>query len=145
MDPATPATPSPWRERLLNGLCWFMALEFVVGGATKFVPDSTPVVPDYAEKFVAWGYPSWFRFLVGAAEIVAAGLLVNRRTRFLAGGMLVVILVGAVVTHVANQDPVGQAIAAPTHLLLAAIVAWSYRDQLLSFLRQPAPAQHAPG
>jgi hypothetical protein len=43
--------------------------------------------------------------------------------------VLSVILVGAVVTHIANQDPVGESAAAPVNLALVALVAWASRPE----------------
>jgi uncharacterized membrane protein YphA (DoxX/SURF4 family) len=59
--------------------------------------------PPYSVKFVDWGRPFWLRFVVGAGELVAAVLLVipQRRFRFMGAATLVVILTGAVITHIA--------------------------------------------
>lgn len=108
-----------------------MALEFAVGGAAKFVPGETFFGPPYSEKFVDWGYPAWFRFVVGAGEIVGAALLVTPRRRFLGASVLVVILVGAVLTHIVNQDPLSESVSAPVHLALAGVVAWASRPATL--------------
>ncbi len=116
-----------WSGRLLTGLCVFMAIEFVVGGAAKFFPGDTMFGPSYTDKFVDWGYPSWFRFVVGAGEVFAAALLLSPRRRFLGAAILVVILTGAVVTHIANLDPLSESVSAPIHLVLAAVVAWASR------------------
>jgi uncharacterized membrane protein YphA (DoxX/SURF4 family) len=118
-----------WRPRLLTGLYWFLALEFAVGAATKFYPGATFFGPPYSVKFVDWGYPSWFRFIVGAGELLAAVLLVipERRFRFMGAATLVVILVGAVITHIANQDPLAESISAPVHLAITAALAWTSR------------------
>jgi hypothetical protein len=78
------------------------------------------------ERFVDWGYPSWFRLVVGAGELVGGALLSPRR-RFLGAGLLVVILVGATLTHVVNGDPLSESVSAPLHLVLAATVAWATR------------------
>ncbi|HMG42681.1 MAG TPA: DoxX family protein [Acidimicrobiales bacterium] len=115
------------KQRLLTGLCWFMAIEFVIGGAAKFLPGETMFGPEYSERFVDWGYPTWFRFVVGAGEVLAAVLLTQPRRRFLGAGILVVILGGAVLTHVLNQDPLSESVSAPVHLVLAGIVAWATR------------------
>jgi uncharacterized membrane protein YphA (DoxX/SURF4 family) len=118
-----------WQRRLLIGLCWFLAVEFTVGAATKFYPGETFFGPPYSVKFVDWGYPSWFRFVVGAGELLAAALLVipHRRFRFVGAATLVIILVGAVITHVANQDPLAESTSAPVHLAIAGALAWVSR------------------
>jgi uncharacterized membrane protein YphA (DoxX/SURF4 family) len=121
--PTVPPAPtrSPRRRRLLTALCWILAVEFAVGGVAKFV------VPSYDGRFVDWGYPGWFRFVVGAGEIAAAVLLVLPRRRFLGAALLVVVLTGATLTHILNQDPLTEGLSAPIHLVLVSIVAWATR------------------
>src|SRR5262245_35788679 len=127
---ATPTTTrtvaSTWGRRALTGLCWLLALSFIVGGVSKFA-NATFAGEPYAQQFVDWGYPSWFRFVVGAGEIVGAVLLFVPRRRFLGAALLGVILVGAVLTHILNQDPLSHAAMAPTCLALVSIVAWTTR------------------
>jgi uncharacterized membrane protein YphA (DoxX/SURF4 family) len=122
----TSSTPTRPR-RAVTGLCWLLALSFVAGGVAKFAPGETFAGAPYSEQFADWGYPSWFRFVVGAGEIVGAVLLLFPRRRFLGAALLGVILVGAVLTHVVNQDPVSEAVMAPTCLALVGIVACSSR------------------
>jgi len=123
-------------RRLLTALCWFMAVEFVVGGVAKFLPGETWFGPAAADRFVDWGYPAWFRFVVGAGEIVAGVLLVTRR-RFLGAALLVVILTGATLTVFLNHDPLRDSTMAPLHLALALLVAWATRDTARSALAPP--------
>ncbi len=128
-----------WRQRLLIGLCLLLALEFAVGAVTKFWPGPTFFGPAYSVKFANWGYPSWFRFVIGAGELVAAVLLVipRRRFRFLASALLVVILVGAVLTHIISQDSLMNSISAPIHLTIMAAIAWASRPEEWSELWSP--------
>jgi uncharacterized membrane protein YphA (DoxX/SURF4 family) len=111
-------------------LWWLLALSFALGAVAKFLPGDSFFGDPYAVKFEEWGYPSWFRFVVGAGELVAALLLVlpNRRTRLLGCALLVVILVGAVVTHIANTDPLGESVMAPVMLVITGTLAWRLRD-----------------
>jgi len=114
----------PRSSRIITVLCWLLAVSFVLGGGAKFLPVGIGDWPPYSERFVDWGYPSWFRFLVGGIELVAAVLLVMPRFRLVAAGLLLPVLYGAVVTHIINSDPVGDSIAAPVVLVLVAIIAW---------------------
>jgi uncharacterized membrane protein YphA (DoxX/SURF4 family) len=135
MTPTTTLTTSPttsptvstrrtWQRRALTGLCWLLAISFIAGAVAKFAPGGP-----YAEKFAEWGYPSWFRFVVGSGELVGAVLLLVPRRRFLGAALLGVILVGAIVTHIVNQDPLSEAVMAPTCLALVSIVALASRDR----------------
>ncbi|MEU5879259.1 DoxX family protein [Spirillospora sp. NPDC047279] len=117
------------KGRLLVGLCVFVALEYAFGGVAKFWEGTGPFGQDYAVRFVEWGYPSWFRYVVGAGELVAAGLLIVPRghVRFLGAALLVVIMIGASITHIANQDPLWQSISAYVHLSITVVLAWALR------------------
>jgi uncharacterized membrane protein YphA (DoxX/SURF4 family) len=115
-----------WRQRLLVGLCWAISLQFFVFAPFKFYPGGVLNWPSYPDKFVNWGYPAWFSYVVGAGEIFAAVTLLLPRRRFLGAGVLVITMVGAIVTHVINDDPFTDFIAAPVQLVSAGIVALAY-------------------
>ncbi|MFF7995752.1 DoxX family protein [Kitasatospora xanthocidica] len=112
-------------KRLMTGLYWFLAFEFALGAVTKYWPGDTVFSSAYSAKFVAWGYPAWMRFVVGALEGAAAVLLVvpDKRTRFLGATTLVFVLTGAVTTHIVDHDPVVENWAAPAHLLVMGALA----------------------
>lgn len=118
-----------WRRRTFSVLLGWLVFSFTLGALTKFYWGDTWFGPAYSTKFVEWGYPAWFRFFVGAGELIAALMLLSPPLRFLGAGILVVITAGAVVTHLANQDPLSHSISAPVHLLLALIAAWVARPQ----------------
>ncbi len=139
-----------WRRRLLTGLCWFIALQLFLFAPFKFSPVGFFGYPSYPEKFVAWGYPAWFSFVVGGWEIFAAVMLVLRADVSGRGGPLF-ILTGAIATHIINHDSLTDSIAAPVVLVLAAIVAlthWpaDWREPLAFRRREPervlARSQH---
>ncbi len=69
------------------------------------------------------GYPGSFAYVIGAAEILAAVLLLLPRRRFLGATLLVFVLTGAVTTHIVNHNSLGDGVAAPIHLVLAAVMA----------------------
>ena len=126
--PTLTTSSSPtWQRRAFTGLCWLLALSFIAGGVAKFVPDGTFSGTPYSERFADWGYPSWFRFVVGSGEIVGAALLLVPRRRFLGAVLLGVILIGAVLTHIVNQDPLSESVMAPICLALVGIVAYASR------------------
>ena len=114
---------SPWRRRLFTALLVWMVVSFTVGALTKFYLGDTFFGPAYSEKFVGWGYPEWFRFVVGSGELFAAALLISPRFRFLGAAILVVITAGAVITHWVNHDPLEQSFSAHLHLVLSLVVA----------------------
>jgi putative oxidoreductase len=72
---------------------------FLMAGGAKLLADAQMV-----ENFQAWGYPDWFRALVGGAEVGAAVLLLFPRTAAPAAAILCLIMVGAVDTHLRWQE-----------------------------------------
>ena len=72
------------------------------------------------------------------ADLLAAALLALPRRRFAGAALLVVILTGAVITHLANQDPLSESVSAPLHLALVAAVALATRPPLTT-LRRSTP------
>jgi hypothetical protein len=111
--------------RVRAGLYGFLGFEFFVGFATKFWPGSTFFGPAYSEKFADWGFHPNMRFVVGGLELIAAVLLVipRRESRFLGAAMLVLVLTGAVTTHLIDDAPFWQGTSAPIHLVIMMIVA----------------------
>jgi putative oxidoreductase len=82
--------------------------------------------PEKVAEFIRWGYSKTFMIALGFAEILAALGLFFHQTRLLCIGIWVVILVGAVGTHVRAKDPKG-AVMAPVFvgILLAVVYALS--------------------
>jgi uncharacterized membrane protein YphA (DoxX/SURF4 family) len=110
-------------SRWIAGLCWFVAVELFLFAPMKLYPGGAFGYLSYFEKFVNWGYPGWFAYVIGSAEIVAAIMLVRPRRRFLGAAIMTFILTGAIATHIINHDTIADSIAAPIHLVFMAIVA----------------------
>jgi len=114
-------------RRMLLVLCIILAVEFIPGGAFKFVSGETFFGPSYSTKFVGWGYPAWFRFFVGSGEILGAILLLMPRYRFHGAALLFIILTGAVITHFVNVSSLGERISSQVHLVLTGFIVWKLR------------------
>ncbi|MFD0360971.1 DoxX family protein [Nocardia sp. GCM10030253] len=110
---------------LHTAIYWFLGFEFFVGFATKFWPGPTFFGPAYSEKFAEWGLDPNMRFVVGALELIAAVLLVipRRQTRFVGAAMLVLVLTGAVTTHIIDDGAIYEEVSAPLHLAIMFVVA----------------------
>jgi uncharacterized membrane protein YphA (DoxX/SURF4 family) len=135
-------------RRLPTGLSWFIALELFLFAPFKFYPRGILGYPSYPEKFVHWGYPAWFSFVVGGGELLAAMMLVIPRRRFLGAVLLMFILTGAVATHIINHDSLADSVSAPVHLVLAGVVAlacWpaDWREPLALSRRGPGSERSA--
>lgn len=131
-----------WPRRIRTGLYWLLATSFVMGALTKFWPGPTFFGPAYADKFEEWGYPSWFRIVVGSIELVCAVLLLvpGKRFRFIAAAALVLLLVGANTTHIVAGSEIYERTAAPTLMLIltgVALANWPADWKDLIGLRQP--------
>jgi uncharacterized membrane protein YphA (DoxX/SURF4 family) len=79
----------------------FLTAVFVLVGISKL---EGPSALRWAERFAQWGYPSATRPVVGVFEILGGlGVLIPRLRR-LAAASLVVIMMGALCTHVMNAE-----------------------------------------
>jgi uncharacterized membrane protein YphA (DoxX/SURF4 family) len=81
-------------EVLLWALSLFLIKVFAQAGWAKFDDAS-----GWARAFNVWGYPVWFRVLVGAIELAAAALLVWPRTAAYGAALIVVVMLGGMGTH----------------------------------------------
>lgn len=73
-----------------------LVLIFVPQGWAKFNDAS-----GWATAFRHWGYPDWFRVLIGLVELSGVALLLLGRTAALGALLLICVMVGAMATHVA--------------------------------------------
>lgn len=77
----------------------FLAFIFFVQGAAKFSDTS-----GWTRAFHTWGYPDWFRYTVGFAEILAATLLLWWRTAPVGALLIIALMLGGIGTHVVAGD-----------------------------------------
>ncbi len=100
-----------------------LAVAFLLFGTLKLI-GAEPL----AGEFTKWGYPVWFRLLIGVAEVGGAVLLLLPRTVALSAAGLGVLMVGAVFTHLkAGEGP--QAVPAFVLLVLLAIIGYGRRPR----------------
>jgi uncharacterized membrane protein YphA (DoxX/SURF4 family) len=108
------------RTAALWALTGLLACLYLFSGSMKFTS------PEAARQFEAFGYPDWFRVLVGAVEVGAALALLVPRAAFYAAGALVVVMAGAVGTHLrAGELP--QSVVPLVLLGLLGLVAYARR------------------
>ncbi len=119
-------------EIVLWVLALFLAWVFIRQGISKFSDTS-----GWAQAFRVWHFPVWFRVLIGVAETAAAVLLLTRRTAFAGAIIIIVIMLGAMGTHVYWGRP-GQVTSEILPLFLSTMVAIGRRKSF--FLRQRAVA-----
>ena len=72
-----------------------LVLIFAPQGRSKFFSDS-----GWARAFRHWGYPDWFRVLIGVMELSGVALLLLGRTAAFGALVLICVMLGAMATHV---------------------------------------------
>lgn len=88
------------REAALWIVTAFLAWVFLRQGIAKFSDTS-----GWATAFRVWHYPDWFRILIGVLEVLAVLLLVVRRVASLGAAIIMVVMLGAMATHVRTGHP----------------------------------------
>lgn len=106
---------------LLAGL-YLMSGSSKLGGAEQHV-----------KGFAHWGHPDWFRLVIGTIEVVAAILLLIPRFAFFGASALIVVMTGAIYTHLGRATGEG-GMAAVAAVLLALLI-------LVTFARRPGAAR----
>lgn len=71
-----------------------VGLAFIAAGGMKLTGP-----PQMAADFVRWGYPAWFVYMIGAFEVAGGIGLMLRKFSGLAAAGLLIIMTGAVGTH----------------------------------------------
>lgn len=107
-----------------------LALVFAASGLAKLAALDFEV-----QAFARWGYPLWFMFAIGAAELAGAVGLLLRRLSALASAALAALMLGAVGTHVLHAEW-GMLALASAILSLAAWRAWQGRGEIRALLPQ---------
>jgi len=87
------------KEVILWTITLFLALVCLRSGWLK-VAGSVFWVRD----FHRWGYPDWFRIVVGIAELTSMALLLIPRFASYGASLFAVIMLGAVFTHATHHE-----------------------------------------
>jgi len=95
-----------------------LAAMYLFAGATKLAGMQMHV-----EAFAKWGYPDWFRLVVGATEVVGGALLLVPGAAFYAAVVLAVEMIGAVLTHLTHQEAPNAVVPLVLFVLLAFVAA----------------------
>ena len=96
-----------------------------LAGISKF-----PVPNHWQHQFLHWGYPQWFVFGVGAAEVLGAIALFIPRIALFGVGLLLVVMTGALITLLAHPgDPLGRG-GTPAFYIGVLLVIGMFRWQL---------------
>lgn len=82
------------REAAIWAITLFLFQAFVTAGYLKLLEGS-----GWTEAFTAWGYPAWFRQMVGVGELLGAVLIMWPRWASYGATLILLIMVGAIATH----------------------------------------------
>jgi len=111
-----------------------LALIFLASGGAKLAGLDFEI-----QAFTRWGYPIWFMYAIGAAEVAGGIGLLIRRLSALAAACLAALMIGAVATHVIHAEW-GMLVAAASIMALAAWRGYSGRAEIVALSRQVATA-----
>lgn len=82
----------------------------------------------WVRDFHRWGYPDWFRIVVGCAELTSTALLLIPRLAGYGASLFAVVMLGAMFTHYTHNETS----RLPFNLLLLAL------SLAIAFTRRPA-------
>ena len=82
------------REAAVWAITLFLIQAFVHAGYLKLLDGS-----GWTEAFTAWGYPDWFRRLVGISELTGGVLILFPRYAAYGAMVILCVMVGAISTH----------------------------------------------
>ncbi len=115
---------------------WFlqilMSLAFVVSGLIKLSND-----PGVIKAFEGWGFPNHFHLLIGTVELLCGLALLVPKVASIGASVLVVIMVGAVFTHVFvgspayETSPFGELWPPTLFGILVAVIAYARRPPFI--------------
>lgn len=122
-------------SRLMTVLTVALAIIFLLSGGAKLLSLEFEV-----QAFMRWGYPLWFMYLIGVAEVVGAISLLLRPLSGLAALALTGLMTGAVLTHIVHLEA-GMGALAAIILLAVVTVAWHRRHAVFGVVQRSVRAE----
>jgi uncharacterized membrane protein YphA (DoxX/SURF4 family) len=116
------------KEVLLWLITLFLALICLRSGLLKVTGNIF-----WVRDFHRWGYPDWFRLVVGIAELVSMLLLLVPRLASYGASLFAVVMLGAIFTHATHNETS----RLPFNLLLLTFSLVILFARHPSFLKQP--------
>ena len=110
------------REMVLWIVALFLALVCLRSGWLKVTGNIF-----WVRDFQRWGYPDWFRIVVGIAELTSMVLLLVPRFAGYGASLFVVVMLGAIYTHATHNE----SSRLPFNLFLLAL------SLIIAFTRRP--------
>ena len=90
--------------------------------------------PGWVSRFKAWGYPDNFYLVIGAMELVGAVALFIPRLAGFGALILLAVMAGATITHLAHGEP--QIVTTLILMALLTLVAYIRRSNFTRLIRR---------
>ena len=118
-----PKTSPKWRRVTAYVLGLLVGLIFISQGLMKFDPEGF-----WTTSFERWGYPAWFRYLIGVLETAGGAMLLVPRLASYGASALFVVMVGAFITRL-RDGQVGDVVAIVIYAILLSWFAYEWYDR----------------
>ncbi len=92
------------KEVVLWTLTLLLALVCLRSGVMKM--PGVPGEQFWVRDFARWGYPGWFKIVVGIAELSSFALLLVPRLASYGAAAFAVVMLGAIFTHATHNESV---------------------------------------
>ena len=76
-----------------------MSMMFIYSSMTIFL------MPGWSDQFAVWGYSQFFLYFIGSVELIIAVAVFAKPTRIYGLLGLIIIMIGALYTHLTNDQP----------------------------------------
>ena len=93
----------------------------------------------WVRDFHRWGYPDWFRIVVGISELTSMALLLIPRLASYGAGLFAVVMLGAIYTHATHNE----SSRLPFNFLLLALALIIFYARRPTFLRRLPKSDNA--
>jgi uncharacterized membrane protein YphA (DoxX/SURF4 family) len=90
------------KEVALWIIALFLALVCLRSGLMKM--PGVPGVQFWIQDFQRWGYPDWFRLVVGISELFSMLLLLVPRVAGCGASLFSIVMLGAIFTHATHAE-----------------------------------------
>ena len=90
------------KEAVLWVIALFLALVCLRSALMKM--PGVPGVQFWMRDFQRWGYPDWFRLVVGVAELISFALLLVPRLAGYGATIFAIVMLGAIFTHATHNE-----------------------------------------
>jgi putative oxidoreductase len=110
-----------------------LAIMFVGVGTQKLLGAQS-----FVDGFAQFGFPQWFRIVVGAVEVIGGVLLLIPRLSWLGASAIAVVMIGATYTHLAiAPETASSAPVTVCLLLVTAFIAYMRRPRAITTTSAP--------